>query len=144
MRTSCAVYIRKEGMFVVSAAMTTHGFEIDDMPVTKLAAAEQTEVAIGKAVLKALDAYRKNVSPPGPNGRQPDPVLQFVGAKSWGQLERSSLNVFIKDESGSIRAVPTRRSPKGGYVHLEELAVHCRAIPEEIGVAVRKAVQLCS
>jgi hypothetical protein len=143
MKRTCVVYLRKDELFIVSAAMTTHGFEIDDAPVCRLAA-DQAEATIGEAVLRALDAYRTNVPPPGPAGRHPDPVLQFVGVKSWGQLERSSRSISINDESGSIRAIPTRRLPAGGYDYLDELAVQCQAVPEQIGAAIRQVAPSCS
>jgi hypothetical protein len=143
LRRTCRVYLRKNDTLVSSAAMTTHGFEIDDVPIFRLDA-DQPDAAIGKAVLQALNSYRWNVSPPGPEGRHPDPVLEFAEVKSWRQLEKGSRNIFIREKDGSITAIPTRRPPEGGYDHLNELAVHCRAIPEEIGAAVRQAALLCS
>jgi hypothetical protein len=143
MRKICFVYLRKKEALVISAAMTTHGFEIAQEPVFRLVK-DQSETAIGEAVLKALNSYRKGVAPLPPGDDRGDPVLQFVGVKTWGQLERTSRNILVKDESGSLSAVPTQRPPEGGYNHLNDLAVSCRAVPEEIGAAVRQAAQLCS
>jgi hypothetical protein len=142
-KRACALYVKKNEIFVVSEVMTTHGFEQHDQPVTKLTANEP-DLAVGEAVLRALALYRQNVPPFGPGGRKPDPVLEFVGVRTWGQLQRSSQMVSIEEkEPDSISAVPTRRSIDGGYDYLKELAVHCRAVPEEIGTAIRKAVLLC-
>jgi len=51
-KPACAFYIRKNEIFVVSEAMTTHGYEEHDEPVTKLAANEP-DIAVGEAVRKA-------------------------------------------------------------------------------------------
>lgn len=141
MRRSCALYIRKGETIFVSQAMTTHGFEMDDQPTARLSN-DDSDMAIGEAVLKALNLYRENVPPAGPLGRKPDPVLQFAGVKTWGQLERQSRNVSIEEKSGTVSVVPTRRPEEGGYDPLNQLAIHCRAVPEEIGAAVRRAATL--
>lgn len=138
----CSVYLRDDEIFVVSAAKTKPGFEIHRQPVFRLCE-DESDIAIGEAVLKALASYRENVPAPGLDSRSPDAVLQSLGARSWRQVERSSRNVLITDESGEISAVPTRRPPDGGYVHLNGFAVHCRARPDEVGAAVRGAALLC-
>ena len=140
MRRSCRVYLRRNEILVVSAAMTTHGFEIDDEPVSRLIKGFDD---VGDAVLRALSVYRSRVTPPGPEGRQQDPILRFAGVKTWGQLERTSRSLFVEEDAGSICIVPTRHSPEGGYEHLNQLKVCCRALPEEIRAAIREAAQLC-
>jgi len=139
---SCSLYIRKGEIIVVSQAMTTHGFETCDQPVLRLDTNE-SNITVGEAVMKALSLYRKNIPPHGPLGRKPDPILEFAGVRTWGQLERRSRCISISEESGSVTVGPTRRPPEGGYNHLDKLAIHCRAVPEEIGAAVRQAAALC-
>lgn len=123
--------------------MTTHGFEITQEPVFKLHE-NSTEIGIGEAVLKALNSYRHDVPTPPLNDRQPDPLLEFIGVKTWGQLERSSRCILITEKLGSISATPTAHSPQGGYDHLNGLAVRCLPSADEIGAAVRRAAELCS
>ena len=139
---TCSLYIRKNETFVVSSALTTHGYYMDDVPVFRVAP-DQPDSAIGEAVLKALDSYRKDVPPVRHEDRKTYPVLQAIGLRSWGQLERTSRNISIEEDSGSVVVIPTRRPPEGGYEPLDQLAVHCRAVADEIGAAVRKAALLC-
>jgi hypothetical protein len=143
LQKSCVVYLRETEIVVVSNAMTTHGFEIDDLPITRLTAA-QFDSVLGDAILEALGRYRTNVLPPGPRGRQPDPVLKFVGVRTWGQLERSTRNIFVTEELGSITAIPTRRIQKGGYDFLYEFAVRSSTVPVDIGLALSQAAKFCT
>ena len=70
---------------------------MDDEPVFKLSE-DQNAVAIGETVLKALDSYRRNVPPTGPAGRNPDPVLQFIGVKAaTQQVERPGHHLSFHD-----------------------------------------------
>ena len=141
MNRACTLCIGEE-IFVVSDAMTTHDYYEHDQPVTRLASNESDPV-VGDAVLEALSLYRTNATPSGPMGTEADPVLQFAGVRTWGQLERNSHCILIREEAGSITSIPTRHAQGGGYDHLNELAIHCQAIPEEIGAAVRQAIKLC-
>jgi hypothetical protein len=139
---ACSLYIRKNETFVVSSALTTHGYYVDRVPVFRVTP-DQPDSVIGEAVLRALDSYRENLLPTRPEDRKPDPVLQAMGLKSWGQLERTSRNVSVEENSGSVVVVPTRRPPEGGYNRLDNLALHCLAIADDIGATARKAALLC-
>ena len=139
----CNVYLRGNETLIMSAAKTIPGFEIHAEPVFRLVD-DQPDAAVGHAVLKALDSYREKVPPPSPEVRGQDPVLRSAGVSSWGQLERSSSNILITEEAGMIKAIPTQRRPGGAYLHLNNLAIQCRADAEEIGAALRQAVAFCS
>lgn len=143
MMSSCNVFVRSADTLIVASARTKPGFEIDAAPVFKLAANE-APVAIGKAVLEALNSYRVNVNPPPSNAAASSPLLQIAGAKGWSQLERVSRNILVVLEAGQVSAIPTRHDPEGGFTHMRELAISCKPIDEEIGIAIARAALLCS
>ncbi len=141
MRRSCNVFFREDEVLVASAAMTTHGFEIDADPVIKLCE-DRSQIKIGEAVLLALKSYSVNVSPRGPNSDpKSSPVLRAGKYRTWGQLERRNRNVFVVEEAGSLRAIPTRRSAEGGYAHQNDLSIRAGLTAEEIGDAIQRALQ---
>ncbi|SRR5579884_1478036 len=138
----CNLYVRDSDILVVSTATTTAGFEISQEPIFRLRA-DKPNVDIGHVVLRALEAHRTNIPPPSLKECSSDRVLSEIGVRSWRQLERTSRNILVTQEGGLVSATPTQHLSGGGYTHLNELTVRCRAIPEEIGAAVRQAELLC-
>lgn len=141
---SCNVFLRKKDILVATSARTIPGFEIIVAPVFKLRT-DETPAALGQAVLDALSSYLVNVEPPGPNMNDlPNPLLKIAGCKNWGQLDRSSLNVFVTRYPDHVLVIPTRREPNRGAVHLPEQAISCEVSPAVVGDAVARAAALSS
>ena len=141
---SCDVFIRDKDILVASSARTIPGFDIIVDPVFKLARNEPA-TAVGKAVLEALRAYRVGVPAPGPDmGKMPNPLLKLAGCRSWGQLDRASINVLINLCADYVLAIPTHKELNRGFSHLNELAVKCDLTARAIGDAVMNAASRCT
>lgn len=86
-------------------------FEIDAEPIYKLNE-DRSGLVTGTAVLQALQAYRVDVAPPGPDATaRSSPLLRIAGYKTWSQLERRSRNVFVVQDGDQARVIPTRYAP---------------------------------
>jgi hypothetical protein len=84
----CGVFFFPDAIYVVAAARTVPGFEIDSEPVFKLDR-QCPPLSLGDAVLSALKAYRMDVAPPGPSGKNISPFFKQTGKKSGSSSKGS-------------------------------------------------------
>ena len=143
-RSSCNVFVRKSHILVASSAQTISGIELIVDPVFELAV-DATPSEIGRAALDSFSVYKAGVPDPGPDlAKMPNAILKASGCRSWGQFDRTSLNVFLTRHSDAVTVIPTRRAAEGGSTHLPDQSIRCEASAESIGGAVRAAVKSCS
>ena len=143
-RSSCNVFVRESHILVASSAQTISGIELIVDPVFELAV-DATPSEIGQAALDSFSAYKVGVPDVGPDvAKMPNAVLKASGCRSWGHLDRSSLNLFLTLHSDAVTVIPTRRAAEGGSTHLRDRSIGCNANAESIGEAVRAALKDCS
>jgi hypothetical protein len=140
----CGVFFFPDAIYVVAAARTVPGFEIDSEPVFKLDR-QCPPLSLGDAVLSALKAYRMDVAPPGPSGKNISPFLKQTGKKSWKQLERIALHASISLDGATMHIIPTERdASRGGYTHRPDLASECTLDAQDIGTTLLRVFEQCS
>lgn len=141
---SCGVFFLPEAIYVVAAARTIPGFEIDAEPVLKLDR-QCPPSALGDTVAAALNSYRIDVAPPDPSSKNIGPLLKETGKKSWKQLERSALHARVMLNGTTIKVMPTERDARrGGYSHRPDLACECSLDTYDIGTTLLLVLERCS
>jgi len=141
---SCSVYFFPDVAYIVAAARTVPGFEIDAEPIFDVRR-EAAPSKLGDAIIAALNSYQLDVSPPDPRSKNVGPLLKRTGLKSWKQLEKKGLHVRVSLDGAAVRVMPTMRDPvRGGYEHKPDLAFECELVPADIGVATLQALERCS
>jgi len=143
-RASCNVFIRKNHILVASSAQTVAGIELIVDPVFELSV-NATTGEIGRAVLDSFAAYKVGVPDIGPDpANMPNAILKASGCRDWGQLDRTSLNIFLTGHSDAVTVIPTRRAVESGSTHLRDQSIKCEVSAESIGEAIRVALKSCS
>jgi len=141
---SCGVFFFPDAIYIVAAARTVPGFEIDSEPVFKLDR-RSPPLCLGDAVLSALKAYRMDVAPPGPSSKNISPFLKQTGKKSWKQLEKTALHARVSLDGATMQIIPTERDARlGGYSHRPDLACECSLDAQDIGTTLLRALEQCS
>jgi len=141
---SCGVFFFPDAIYVVAAARTVPGFEIDSEPVFKLDH-RCPPVSLGDAVLSALKAYRMDVAPPGPSSKHMSPFLKQTRKKSWKQLEKVALHASVSLDGAAVQIIPTERDPRlGGYSHRPDLACESPLHAHDIGTTLLRVFEQCS
>ncbi len=141
---SCGVFFLSEAIFVVAAARTVPGFEIDSEPAFKLDRRTPPS-KLGDVIVTALNSHRIDVLVPDTGSNQVSPLLEITGMKSWNELEHAATHVSIRLDQGIVRVIPTARDPRhGGYVHLPDQAFECADQPQDIGNTVLAMLERCS
>jgi hypothetical protein len=141
---SCGVFFFPDTIYVVAAARTVPGFEIDSEPVFKLDR-QCPPVTLGDAVLCALKAHRIDVAPPGPSSKIMSPLLKQTGKKSWKQLEKYALHASVSLDGATMQIIPTERDTRvGGYSHRPDLACECSLGAQDIGATLLRVLGRCS
>jgi len=99
-------------------------------------------VALGQAVLDALDAANQVVPP---DVKPPiAPVLRALRLRSYGQYMRGARSVGVEiDDDGVVRLTPRRNDgPKAGFTPLTDRAsVLDDRSPEAMTIAVKEAIE---
>lgn len=146
---SATVYRRADGFYLHADSQTTHGVWITAAPQCKLAVDASPET-LGRAVTNMLKGSERGVSHPAQDdwGKAFTPMLELAGVKSWAAFARHALNVSIRTDSDteSLIIEPWENAgTKMGFIPISDVSVSVRmdAPPEEIGEAIKKAMQLC-
>jgi hypothetical protein len=106
--------------------------------------------ALGKAAIEALDGSKQDVPHPPYSELETGfkPMLDLAGVKTWAAFARNACNVGIEvDASNQWLIIEPWENvgTKKGFVQIPNVSVRVRidAPPEEIGEAIKNAMQLC-
>lgn len=104
--------------------------------------------ALGEAVLRALAAARNDIPHPLPSewSALAKPLYKAAGVKSWATFVKGALFCNIREEGGNLYIEPNRNlGARGGFQPIpdqNDLRIPASASAEEIGAAVRKALDI--
>jgi hypothetical protein len=139
------VYAADGTFFLSPSSLTTAGVWVGTQPVLRLEAGSGP-AALGKAVIRVLDASRSDVPHPTDWNALVQPILESAGARSWAAFMKKSRFVFLSFDGEELRLIPHRNlGAKEGYQAIEELitALTFPSSPDEIGEAVSGSVSRC-
>ncbi len=138
---SAAAYLRSDRVFVSPYARTRDGLRtlMDLVHVADHA----DSLGIGSAVLKALDDCIDNIPDSRLAAKVPS-LFKATKLRSWSQLNSQTLSVSISqrpDDTCLIEITPMKRVGSGSE-HIKELTIQAGQGPEQIGEAMRSALEL--
>ena len=138
----CGVYFRNGSIYVETYSCDEFGIWVPDAKILNVERGSTR--GIGKNVITALNASRKGIPHPKPDDmKQLEKKLnQFMGAKSWAELEKTSKYINLERDKLVTKIYPHRIGRGGGFEPYGP-AISCSSTdPEEIGRGVLKALKL--
>lgn len=145
MKRNASVYRRGNVLILQPFSTTTAGVGIATPPSVTLDAGASPEM-IGLALVQAMQESRSEVPHPldwkGVGGS----LLAAAKVRSWSAFARGTLCCEVSDNGKFITLRPTINEGRKGFVHCpgDELSIPSSSSPEQIGTAVRKALELSS
>ncbi len=110
-------------------------------------AAEASDADLGQAVLRTLEGTRFDLRHPEQYEWKGvvQPLLDLAGTHSYSAFARGAVECQVKEEGGLLRLTPMVNL--GGSEGFEEntalaFTIPASSSPEEVGAAVRKALDL--
>jgi hypothetical protein len=144
------VYLRSNGWFLHAISKTTDGVGIEAPPRIKLGS-DAPPHDIGHAAMEALNGSTQDI--PHPSVAELErgfkPMLDLAGVKTWDAFAKhaSSVSIRTDPQSECLIVEPWENAgAKRGFVQIPGKRVRVRmdASPEDIGEAIKKAMQLCT
>jgi hypothetical protein len=132
MEKSCGVYFRGEDVYVITSSYTTIGLLIATEPMFRLKRTD-SPTDLGATVMEALQASRKGVPNPEDLRSVGIALAGFFGVKTLSSFERTATYFSLSLTANGVNIMPTVRGNRGGFSHLPDQAVNCKAEPTQIG-----------
>lgn len=139
--SKATIFLRGDAIYVVAVAVTRRGYTFKTEQVQTLSARVEA-AALGKAVLRALDAYEENVPDIGDPRQHAGPMLRALGFSGIRQFERGTKWTGVQVVDGIAYVIPSKPYGRGGYFGLtrddapEGGIAHVPLEPEALGAAV--------
>lgn len=108
------VYIRKQRVYIPSAAMTSDGILVGIEPV-EMAPINDMD-ALKYAVQRLIARGRKPIAPMKSSDFECDPILEAAGVKSWSTFYKGTRQlIFMRGEIGFeiVRLIPYGQGERG-------------------------------
>jgi hypothetical protein len=136
----CEVYLRKSSIYVVSESLTEFGIGVSVGPMFKVETMLPKDV--GEAVVAALNASRKGIPAPSNLAVVQKELFRFTGAKSWGDLAKTSTFASVSREGSTVTATPHKVGEASAFVP-EGPGIPCSSGSiEDVGRCVLKALKV--
>lgn len=138
------IYKRGAVLIIHPTSKTTAGVGIGTPPFL-VVDADASPGIIGRELVQALQAGRSGIPHPVDWSNVGTPLLEAAKVRSWSAFVRGTLCCVVSDDGKDIGLIPTvNRGARTGFEHLpdDELSVPSTAPPEQVGLAVRKALEL--
>lgn len=138
---------RRNKLLVRSFSKTTFGAWIGCEPRVALDS-NVSDQELGETVQRALDGSKTGVPHPKQdewNDVLTRPLLRLAGVKSYSEFHRGAVDCTVEHEGGTLRFIPyENRGAREGFVQKTDCAftIPASSSPEEVGAAVRKALDL--
>lgn len=141
-----AVYERRGTLILHADAKTVAGVLIGVPPYAVLEAAADP-AQIGRTLRSVLERSKNGVRHPDPHewDAVARPLLDSVGATSWGTFARGAHLVNVEADDETLRLQPQEnRGPRDGFQPLSVAAIEVpvAASDERLGLAIREALDL--
>lgn len=138
----CAVYSRREGLYVISTSMMVSGVWADAGPLWRLTPSPKSE-EIGKAVLDALQASRTGLPLRDPIEEERE-CAEMVGFPSWSKFTKGAKLVTVAREGREVTAYATRARRDSFAGDLDARGSKSPPLAEPVGRAILEQLALCS
>src|SRR5580704_1867005 len=116
---SCGVDFAKGSIYVISTTSTQMG-SFHSEPVIKLLE-QDPPVALGEAVLKALNAHQQKRVRFEDLRQMADAsravILKYTGCKELSEHEGKSKCLSVEFDGATVRIIPSERQLKGGFLY---------------------------
>ncbi len=146
---SATIYKRKDGWYLHTDSQTNVGLWIETAPRIKLANSASTS-DLGLATNEVLSESKQGIPHPSVAELESGfkPMLDIAGVKTWAAFARQACNVGIRTDTNNQWLIiqPWENvGTKRGFVQIPDIGFRVRADapPEEIGAAIKKAMQFC-
>lgn len=144
---SAAVYLRGDKIIVNPISQTITGVGIGTEPFEVLDE-KVSPTSLGEAVLGALEAARFDIPHPLPNewSSFAKPLYKAARVRSWAKFVQGAIYCDVTRGVEGFSIEPSRNmGARGGFQPIpgqDELRIPASASAEEIGAAVRKALDI--
>jgi len=146
---SCVLYFFNNEVYIIGSAETESGYNLLGKPCSRISLCS-ADSEIGESVLTILKNTPEKVPNLGRIEADKDPILKFLGFKSWKTQGKNSLRMDVELKDRIIRIVPCERDGKGGYTsewdsekRYYPKAKTCQVVPKEIGKLVLEQLKEC-
>ncbi|OGF64882.1 MAG: hypothetical protein A2Y62_13240 [Candidatus Fischerbacteria bacterium RBG_13_37_8] len=137
MQKMCFVYVRDEGIYILSSNVSSKGEFQPAEPVFKLAG-DSTALIIGNSILKVLEQQTESSEALNPEQEllQKNALLKALGFETWRSFEKNAAYFHVTLDENEIAVLPHKLKKGHGYIQLRNEIIRCSRESEKVGSSI--------